>query len=126
MPRLFCRELCSKVKNKVHLVHPKKNDIEVSVMKIDERVYLNHGGQQIQSIYNLKEGGYVWLYYVNETEFMLEVFERWLEKVKYRFPLKDFKLGDIDSPIDVLEEDDNQSDKYAEREQPSATKVITL
>lgn len=74
------------------LCDPANNEIEVQVIRKNEKLYLGNGWHQVGRIYQLYEGGWLKVYYYNGIEFVMEIRDRWMIEVKYPEPPQKYSL----------------------------------
>lgn len=72
-------------------------------------MYLTDGWHQVGRLYNPSEGGWLNIYYYSDSEFIMEVLNRWMVEDKYPQPEHTFKLCVASDPI-VINDDNNDED----------------
>lgn len=69
-----------------------ENQIELKIRRRHGKVYLADGYPTIGSVYNLVDGGWVKMYFLNRTEFSIEILNRTRNEVTIPLRQKTYKL----------------------------------
>lgn len=105
MPSLFNRQFYDKIANRVWLDDCFHNEIEVKIRRRKGQMFLTDGCRQVGRVYNLREGGYLKLFFHNRYEFVIDtMMDRWMVEVRYPKTPVWCPLGVESSSIEV--EDD--------------------
>ncbi|KAJ1376604.1 DNA-binding barrel domain superfamily, partial [Sesbania bispinosa] len=83
---LFSRDHFNRVGKNVIFRDPVYNVIHIVVHKMSESLFFTHGWTMLRDVYHLEHGAWLRLYFLDENEFILRIYDRFMNEIIYPEP----------------------------------------